>query len=178
MKEHDTPVKNYDLERLLFFSDGVFAIAITLLAIELHPPHGWDGRFETLFNATAGLLIFYAISFFAIAMFWMAHRGVFRHVIKFNEVASLLNILFLMFFCLVPCSQLSVWRRAPVDRCHNHLCRADEHHVFLARAFVGLSRLCRQGHRPAFIDIVQMVCAFTPQPFPANNERCSLVDIL
>jgi uncharacterized membrane protein len=102
MKEHDTPEKNYDLERLLFFSDGVFAIAITLLAIELHPPHGWDGHFETLFNATAGLLIFYAISFFAIAMFWMAHRGVFRHVIKFNEVASLLNILFLMFICLVP----------------------------------------------------------------------------
>jgi uncharacterized membrane protein len=102
MKEHDTPEKNYDLERLLFFSDGVFAIAITLLVIELHPPHDWDGQIISLLNATAGKLVFYAISFIATGLFWSAHRLIYRHVERFNEPSAFLNLLFLMFVGLVP----------------------------------------------------------------------------
>ena len=102
MKHHDTPEKSYDLERLIFFSDGVFAIAITLLVIELHPPEHWDGSFDTLFNAVAAKLIFFFISFVAIGLYWMAHRFVFRHVQKFSEPAAFLNLLFLCLVCLTP----------------------------------------------------------------------------
>lgn len=102
MKQHDTPEKNYDLERLIFFSDGVFAIAITLLAIELHAPEDWNGHFDTLIGALAAKLIFYFISFVAIGLYWMAHRFVFRYVQRFNEFAAFLNIIFLCLICLTP----------------------------------------------------------------------------
>ncbi len=102
MKKHDTPEKQYDLERLIFFSDGVFAIAITLLVIEMHPPEHWDGTLQGLVNGIATKIICYVVSFGALAAFWTAHRFIFRHVERFTEPASLLNLLFLLTMSLVP----------------------------------------------------------------------------
>jgi len=102
MKTHKTPEKSYDLERLVFFSDGVFAIAVTLLVIEMRPPEHWDGSWPMLLNGIGAKAIGYAISFFALAGFWTAHRFIFRHVEKFSEPASLLNLFFLMTISLVP----------------------------------------------------------------------------
>lgn len=102
MKTHDTPEKTYDLERLIFFSDGVFAIAVTILVIELHPPEGWDGSWTTLLHGLLGKVVCYVISFSALAAFWTAHRFIFRHVQKFSEPASLLNLLFLLSLSLIP----------------------------------------------------------------------------
>lgn len=102
MKNHDTPEKIYDLERLVFFSDGVFAIAITLLVIELHPPEGWDHSLVALFNALAPKVLFYVISFSAIGAFWMSHRMIFRYVQTFNEGAAWFNLLFLLLIGLIP----------------------------------------------------------------------------
>ena len=102
MKTHDTPEKSYDLERLIFFSDGVFAIAITILVIEMHPPEGWDGSWQSLINVLFAKLICYVLSFSTLAFFWTAHRFVFRYVQKFTEPASLLNLLLLLTMSLVP----------------------------------------------------------------------------
>ncbi len=106
MKNHDTPEKSYDLERLIFFSDGVFAIAITLLAIELHPPEGWDHTFASLVNYLGAHVIFYLISFMAIGAFWMSHRLMFRYVVKFSETASWINLLFLAAVGLTPLANM------------------------------------------------------------------------
>lgn len=108
MKEHDTPEKSYDLERLIFFSDGVFAIAITLLAIELHPPENWDRTFAGLAEHLAGHIVFYLISFMAIGAFWMTHRFMFRYVRTFSETASWINLLFLALVCLFPLANMIV----------------------------------------------------------------------
>ena len=102
MKTHKTPEKQYDLERLIFFSDGVFAIAITLLVIEMHPPEHWDGSWAMLISGIGAKVICYTISFCALAAFWTAHRFIFRHVEKFSEPASLINLLFLLTMSLVP----------------------------------------------------------------------------
>ncbi len=102
MKKHNTPERSYDLERLIFFSDGVFAIAITLLVIEMHPPEHWDGSWAVLINGIGAKIICYTISFCALAAFWTAHRFIFRYVEKFSEPASLLNLLFLLTMSLVP----------------------------------------------------------------------------
>ncbi|MDV6331144.1 TMEM175 family protein [Asticcacaulis sp. 201] len=102
MNEHDTPEKNYDLERLLFFSDGVFAIAITLLVIEMRPPEHWDGTWNGLLMHILGKLIFYIISFFSLGLFWMAHRFIFRYTQKFDEVTAFLNLIFLCLIGLMP----------------------------------------------------------------------------
>jgi uncharacterized membrane protein len=102
MKNHDTPEKNYDLERLIFFSDGVFAIAITLLVIELRPPEHWDGTWVGLLTPILAKLIFYVVSFFSLGLFWMAHRFIFRFTQKFDEIAALLNLVFLCLIGVMP----------------------------------------------------------------------------
>ncbi|MEI9906117.1 MAG: TMEM175 family protein [Asticcacaulis sp.] len=102
MKTHDTPEKSYDLERLIFFSDGVFAIAITLLVIEMHPPTEWDGSLISLMQALAPKVLYYAISFSAIGAFWMSHRLIFRYVQTFRETVSWFNLLFLLLIGLMP----------------------------------------------------------------------------
>lgn len=106
MKRHDTPEKDYDLERLIFFSDGVFAIAITLLVIELHPPHDWDGTASGLIHHLGASIIYYLISFAAVGAFWMSHRFMFRYVRKFSETASWLNLLFLALIGLTPLANM------------------------------------------------------------------------
>jgi uncharacterized membrane protein len=90
------------LDRLLFFSDGVFAIAITLLAIELHPPHGWDGRAATLVRESWPMLAAFALSFAVVGVFWNSHRRLFLGMERFAAGVFVLNLFVLGGIALMP----------------------------------------------------------------------------
>lgn len=90
------------LDRLLFFSDGVFAIAITLLAIELHVPHGWDGTAAMLFRESSGMLVAFVLSFAVVGVFWNAHRRLFLGMTKFTTGVFVLNLMLLGGIALMP----------------------------------------------------------------------------
>jgi len=90
------------LDRLLFFSDGVFAIAITLLSIELHVPHGWDGTFAGLITAGWAMFGAFLISFAVIGVLWNAHRRAFLKMTRFTSGVFVLNLLILAGIALMP----------------------------------------------------------------------------
>lgn len=113
METHDTPEKTYDLERLIFFSDGVFAIVITLLVIELHPPANWDRTFAGLLRAEWRSLLAYAVSFVAVGGYWNAHRQVFRKIVAFHGGLVFFNLLLLAFVVLLPFANQLIFESGP-----------------------------------------------------------------
>ena len=93
-----------DTGRIEAFSDGVFAIAITLLVIEIGVPHVEDAR-TTLFGALIEQwpsYLGYAISFLQIGVIWANHHNRFRYIARSDHLLLFLNILFLMCVAFIP----------------------------------------------------------------------------
>lgn len=93
------------LERLTFFSDAVFAIAITLLVIEIRPPvlHG-AGETE-LREALAALVpnyIGFLVSFFVIGRFWLGHHRLFGQLARADDRLTFANLLLLLGIAFLP----------------------------------------------------------------------------
>jgi uncharacterized membrane protein len=85
--------------RLEAFSDGVFAIIITIMVLELHAPEG--ASFEDL-KPLLPKLISYLLSFVFIAIYWNNHHHVFQVVKHVNGRVLWSNILLLFCLSLVP----------------------------------------------------------------------------
>jgi uncharacterized membrane protein len=94
------------LERLVFFSDAVFAIAITLLVLELRLPDRPGGYTDaTLLDALAGLMpsVFaFGLSFVIIATFWLGHFRTFGVVVRSDSWLVAIDLVFLFFVALLP----------------------------------------------------------------------------
>ena len=91
-----------EYDRILFFSDAVFAIAITLLTIGLRVPverHVESGR---LLRDALPQIGGFALSFAAIGLFWIAHHGLFRYIKGMDRRLVLLNLLFLGCIAFLP----------------------------------------------------------------------------
>lgn len=107
MNKHtaDSP-EALQLERLLFFSDAVFAIAITLLAIELKVPEvAGDLAAQELPAAITRLwpqFISFAISFLVVALFWTSHHRTFGLIRRFDYRLIWLNLLLLFGIVFLP----------------------------------------------------------------------------
>lgn len=94
------------LERLIFFSDAVFAIAITLLALEIRLPDTDELLNNSQLSAQlAGMwheYLAYFISFMVIGTFWMAHHRKYRYIKRYNNRLMFLNLILLMVIAFIP----------------------------------------------------------------------------
>jgi TMEM175 potassium channel family protein len=90
-----------EFDRVLFFSDAVFAISVTLLAVELHVPATVAKFTVELYHARNSLISF-GISFAVIALFWLGHHGIFRYITAFDRPLIVLNLLFLGTIAFLP----------------------------------------------------------------------------
>jgi uncharacterized membrane protein len=101
---HDDPAAHHtDTQRLEAFSDGVFAIAITLLIIEVGVPHVEAS--ESLSHALAGLwpsYFGYAVSFLTIGVMWINHHYMFKDIVRVDHTLLVLNLLLLLSVAFVP----------------------------------------------------------------------------
>jgi uncharacterized membrane protein len=118
---HNELRKEFQLERLILFSDAVFAIAITLLVIEIKIPEVPRNELTDnhLLHKLAELIpkfIGFLISFLIIGQYWMVHHRMFGFVINFNPRLLWLNIFFLLTIALMPFSTgfYSEYAGAPV----------------------------------------------------------------
>jgi hypothetical protein len=89
-----------EFERVAFFSDAVFAIAVTLLIINVHvPPSVGTGpaaaRFARGMDQELGRIISWALSFYVVARVWIGHHTLFRYLREIDARLLGLTLLFL-----------------------------------------------------------------------------------
>ena len=98
-------------ERVVFFTDAVFAIAVTLLIIDLRVPD--DPALHNQLNQNvisvlqnygllAGKMLAFLISFLVTSTYWIAHHRHFRYIKRYNNTLIWLNLLFLMSVVFIP----------------------------------------------------------------------------
>ncbi len=106
-------IERHWFDRLIMLSDGVFAIAITLLALEVRPPHAWNGEILDLLVQLWRPLFGYALSFLIVAVFWTSNRGIVARLRRVDGPYTGLTILFLAFICLTPFATALVAEHGP-----------------------------------------------------------------
>jgi len=95
-------------DRLLFFSDAVFAIAITFLALDLRLPAGETGQHvadAALWRALGELwpkYLSFLVSFMVIGLYWQGHHRMFRLINRFDDRLVWINLLFLLCIVVIP----------------------------------------------------------------------------
>jgi len=97
---------DHPLERLIFFSDAVFAIAITLLIIDVHAPHVPNGSpdhayVHALLDQMPSLFGFF-VSFFVIGAFWAGHHRAFALAGHYSESLNGPNLMMLCSVVFMP----------------------------------------------------------------------------
>jgi uncharacterized membrane protein len=103
---HNELKKEFQLERMILFSDAVFAIAITLLAIELKVPaiirDVSDHKLTESLVEMIPKFIGFLISFLIIGQYWTTHHRLFGYVVNYNLRLMWLNLFFLLAVVLMP----------------------------------------------------------------------------
>lgn len=98
--EKDESTRLREIDRIVFFSDAVFAIALTLLVVRIEVPGGPDYAHEVL--AQWPEYLSYLISFAAVGVYWMGHHRIFRHIERWDEGLIGLNLFLLLFIAFMP----------------------------------------------------------------------------
>jgi uncharacterized membrane protein len=108
--------------RLEAFSDGVFAIAATLLVLDLHV-QSRPGELARALGHEWPHYATFAVSFLTIGIIWVNHHGQFQRVAKVDRPLLFLNLLLLMFVVLIP---------FPTDLLASYLHSGSDQHVAAA----------------------------------------------
>jgi TMEM175 potassium channel family protein len=120
---HDTGAQKTDdpsLSRVGTFSDGVFAIAITLLVLAIRIPHPTDADADqgllTLLTREWRSYLAFVLSFMLVGINWANHRLMFATFVRADHTLVWLNLLYLMLgvaFMPVPTAVLGAWLGSP-----------------------------------------------------------------
>ena len=106
-------IERHNFDRLLMLSDGVFAIAITLIALELRPPEHWRGGVDELLASMWRPLFAYSAGFLIIGGFWIVHRRLFAKLRRVDAFATLLALLLLFLIAGIPAVAMLIGEHGP-----------------------------------------------------------------
>lgn len=134
--------------RLEAFSDGVFAVAITLLVLGFQPPKiGSDDALLTWLREQWPILFAFVTSFATIGVMWINHHRLYTHIKRMDSVLMALNLLLLMVIVFIP---------YPTELVAQYITQPDHHvaallysatSIVLAVAFNVLWRYAAYEHR-------------------------------
>lgn len=106
---HNEIKKEFQLERMILFSDAIFAIAITILVLEIKVPdiNRHIATDELLLRSLDEMMpkfVGFLLSFFIIGRYWITHHRMFGYVINYTQKMLWLNLFFLLGIVLMPFS--------------------------------------------------------------------------
>lgn len=105
--KHDKERQDFQLERFTFFTDGVCAISITLLVIEIKIPDLSAPSDLLLWQSLSSMslrFLGFIISFGIVGHYWLVHHRIFGYVVKYTTKLLWLNLAYLFTVVLLPFS--------------------------------------------------------------------------
>ncbi len=151
--------------RLEAFSDGVIAVAITILVLDLRvPPPSGEGSLAARLGALWPNYLAYVISFVAIGIMWINHHAMLRRLAAVDHSVLVLNLLLLLCIVVLPftTSLLSTYLAEPHG---GHLAGVVYAGSFLVTSAVFFAMQChvilRRGH-------------LLHEPVPTGSQRMVL----
>ncbi len=100
------PSNHLSLERLVFFSDAVIAIAMTLLAADLKLPQldpaSAASQLPAALASIQPQVVSFGISFMVIGIYWLSHHRTFTYITHYDHRLAVLNLVFLFFIVIMP----------------------------------------------------------------------------
>jgi uncharacterized membrane protein len=104
-----TPARHYrrrseelEFDRVAFFSDAVFAIAMTLLVVGIGVPRGSDAHLGTALSGKDAEIFSFFLSFVVIGFFWLAHHRFFARLAAVDARFMKINLLYLAAIAFTP----------------------------------------------------------------------------
>ncbi len=107
MRGDSEPLPHVDdsgAKRAEIFSDGILAISITLLVIEIRVPNVPGARLASALHGLVPSYLAYALSFATIGLVWIAHHSMFQMIRRTNRALLMLNLLLLLCVAFLPFS--------------------------------------------------------------------------
>jgi uncharacterized membrane protein len=95
-------VERHDLSRIEAFSDGVMAVAITLLVLNIETPTVSNDDLPDALVDLIPSLGAYVLAFALVGRYWVIHHGLFATFVRFDGLLLALNLAFLALIALVP----------------------------------------------------------------------------
>lgn len=103
MRSFHAERRTYGCERVLAFSDGVMAVAATLLVLNLQLPEGvTDAQLGGVLSQNLHAFGVYVLSFLVVGLLWVGHHELFSRFSRVDTLLIWLNLLYLMTIGLIP----------------------------------------------------------------------------
>jgi uncharacterized membrane protein len=102
------------MERVVFFSDAVFAIAMTLLVVELRVPDVSSTELAPALGELAPEYLSFVLSFAVVGAIWMSHHRKFRAIVGYTQTLLRLNLVVLLAVASLPFSTAVLGRYGDV----------------------------------------------------------------
>lgn len=101
----EEPAARIPADRLKALADGVFAVAMTLLVLELVVPELKDHSNRELTSVLLSMwpkFLVYVLSFLIAGIYWLVHHAIFDAIKYYDSTLAWINIIFLLFVALIP----------------------------------------------------------------------------